>query len=129
VALWKKLTPFHLLINICHQSKSEQNLLLSLVQKDNCFTLAAVAYILVINVRPGLTTFVACWSRPTKDNISHLVAFFSEAIVVLMCGFALTSPLADELHRRRNRGCWGCFSTPTFVYSFCTYLFLISKLI
>ena len=28
------------------------------------------------NVRPGFTTFVACWSNPTSDSIFRLVAFF-----------------------------------------------------
>jgi len=38
-------------------------------------SLAASLYILDTKVLPGLTTFMACYNKPTMDSISLFVAF------------------------------------------------------
>ena len=44
-------------------------------KKWSSFSLAAALYILPTTVLPHLTTFVACWRKPTSDKISLFMAF------------------------------------------------------
>ena len=75
LAEWRKLTPFQLLINTCHPWGSERKLLFKRTKWLTFLTLAAVLYILVTKILPGFITLLACWSNPTSDNNSLLVAF------------------------------------------------------
>ena len=62
-------------MNRCHHRRSERKSFVSRIKWDSSLKRAAAPYILETNVLPGITTLVACCSRPTRDRISLLVTF------------------------------------------------------
>ena len=90
LAEWRKLTPFQLWINACHQWRSERKLLFKWAKCLIFLTLAAVRYILVTNILRGFTTLLACWSNRTSDKISLLVAFLQCNRLVSCCFIQLS---------------------------------------
>jgi len=69
-----ELNPFHSVRKVCHQQKSEQNSMFSLVWKFSSLKLAAVAYIRATKALPHLPTFVVCCRDPTREGISRFFA-------------------------------------------------------
>ena len=110
--------PFQDCRKMCHQNKSDLKALFSLVMKCSFLSFAAVKYIRVTKVFPGLTTFVACCNVPTFDNNSHFVAFFlgSQAFIIshvlesLSVGNLISIRLVSSMIPRKDKEVAGPFS-------------------
>ena len=79
--LLMQLIPFQFVMNRCHHGRSNLKSLVNLVMWLNCLSLAAAVYIYATKVWPGFTTFVACWSSPTRERTCLFVPFFLKSQV------------------------------------------------